>query len=138
MHDDTVRLWDAEGREGPVLTVREGATLIGVTWTADGRELIAASDDGFVRSWNGRTLVAHWIAFQSGPFNVARFGSRCRYTLFNAGAMNSLTYLVAKPDGSVALLNREEFYAAAGWRDSPPETAIPDQGEGPANSPPPR
>jgi WD40 repeat protein len=113
--DDTVRLWDAEGRAGPVLTVREGAEAIGVAWSADAQTLTAASGDGFLRVWDVRTLATRWIAFQPGALAVVRFASRGRNTLFTPAAFNALTYLVEQPDGSVTLMTHEEFHKAAGW-----------------------
>jgi WD40 repeat protein len=113
--DDTVRLWDAEGPAGPVLTVRPGAEVIGVAWTADAQTLIAASSHGFVRRWDAQSLATRWIAFHPGPLTMARFAAGGRKALFLTVAINELVYLVEQPGGNIALMTRQEFLKAAGW-----------------------
>jgi len=107
--DDTVKLWEIDGRAGPVLKGHDDG-VFSVAWSPDGQWLASGSWDSTMLLWDADSGEPEWVAVLLKDGQSVTLSSAGQILHGDAEIIEKeLVYLVETPTGTMELLKPSEF-----------------------------
>ncbi len=128
--DGTLRLWDIDGKAGPVLRA-PGTSVLSVSWAKEGNRLAASRNDGTIRVHEAGALEPLWTAVVPRSGRAAVFSAAGQMLSgYLANADEDFVYVAQAESGRFELFTPTEFRKKALKDGRPlplfgPETAPP-------------